>query len=317
MGLKPKPFENSDEAKEPHLKRCRNNATYSNRNNRENKKKKDDEESISSSKHIVFDEDVSKGIEVVPVSMVNDVDCKKVPVFRYITRMIYPKWCNPVKGPYVGCNCTGECSDSVKCFCALKNEGKIPFDKNKAIRTTEQDIIYECGPYCKCSSSCRNRVSQYGIKFKLQIFKTKKKGWGVRSHNRIPAGSFVCEYLGEIIDDEQAVKMIDNDQYLFNLGNDLNGDVYGNYTINADHYGNVARFINHSCSPNLFCQRVLYDHDDGRIPHMMLFAAIDIPKMQELTLDYHYEIDQVIDSNGKVKKKKCYCGALECCGRLY
>jgi euchromatic histone-lysine N-methyltransferase len=105
--------------------------------------------------------------------------------------------------------------------------------------------------------------------------------------------------LGKIFEDEEAVKMINNDHYLFNLGN---GNVFGYYTINVDHYGNVERFINHGCSLNLFCQRVLYDHDDGRIPHMMLFAAKDIPKMQELTLDYHYEIDQVIDSNGKVKK---------------
>ncbi|WJX81581.1 [histone H3]-lysine(4) N-trimethyltransferase [Trifolium repens] len=120
--------------------------------------------------------------------------------------------------------------------------------------------------------------------------------------------------LGKIFEDEEAVKMINNDHYLFNLGN---GNVFGYYTINVDHYGNVERFINHGCSLNLFCQRVLYDHDDGRIPHMMLFAAKDIPKMQELTLDYHYEIDQVIDSNVKVKKKKTYCGALECCGRLY
>jgi hypothetical protein len=35
----------------------------------------------------------------------------------------------------------------------------------------------------------------------------------------------------------------------------------------------VESFINHSCSPNLFCQKVLYDHDDGRISHNMLFQA--------------------------------------------
>jgi hypothetical protein len=69
MGLKPKPFKNSDEAKEPHLKCCHNNATYSNKNNKENRKKKDNEESTSSSKHIVFDEDVSKRIEVVHINM--------------------------------------------------------------------------------------------------------------------------------------------------------------------------------------------------------------------------------------------------------
>jgi euchromatic histone-lysine N-methyltransferase len=83
----------------------------------------------------------------------------------------------------------------------------------------------------------------------------------------------------------------------------------------VNHNGNVAKIINHSCFPDLICLKVLCDHDDGMIPHIMLFVVKDIPKMQELTFDYHYEIDQVIDSNVKVKKKKYYCGALECCGK--
>jgi hypothetical protein len=97
------------------------------------------------------------------------------------------------------------------------------------------------------------------------------------------------------------------------------GSDSGRFTIDAAKYGNMARFINHSCSPNFFARNVLYvyDDDDLRIPHILLYAAMDIPKMNELTYNYNYKINQVTDSNGKVWKKECYYGAFECIRRLY
>ncbi|KAJ6327240.1 hypothetical protein OIU78_014173 [Salix suchowensis] len=89
------------------------------------------------------------------------------------------------------------------------------------------------------------------------------------------------------------------------------------FTIDAAQCGGVGRFINHSCSPNLYAQNVLYDHDDKRIPHVMFFAVENIPPLQELTYHYNYMIDQVFDSNGNIKKKSCHCGSPECTGRMY
>lgn len=58
------------------------------------------------------------------------------------------------------------------------------------------------------------------------------------------------------------------------------------FVIDATQHGEVGRFVNHSSpSPNLFLQSVLYDHDDLRMPHMMLFAKKSIPPKQELTYD--------------------------------
>lgn len=89
------------------------------------------------------------------------------------------------------------------------------------------------------------------------------------------------------------------------------------YTVDASKHGNVGRFINHSCSPNLYAQNVLYDHDDKSMPHIMLFAAENIPPLQELTYHYNYAVDQVHDSDGNIKRKDCHCGSDECTGRLY
>lgn len=279
-------------------------------------------------------DDISMGKESIPIFAVNTIDDEKPSPFKYITSMIYPDWCHRI--PPDGCDCSDGCSDSEKCSCAVKNGGEIPYNYNGAI-VEAKPLVYECGPSCKCSSSCHNRVSQHGIKFQLEIFKTTSRGWGVRSLTSIPSGSFICEYIGELLEDKEAEKRAGNDEYLFDIGHNYSETLWdgistfmpdsqsgscafmedGGFTIDAAQYGNVGRFINHSCSPNLYAQNVLYDHDDKRIPHIMLFAAENIPPLQELTYHYNYMIDQVRDSNGNIKMKSCYCGSDECTGRMY
>lgn len=80
------------------------------------------------------------------------------------------------------------------------------------------------------------------------IFRTKRKGWGLKTLDYIHANQFVTEYVGEILTSEDAEERGQTyDQmgqtYLFDL--DYNdGDCV--YTIDAFRFGNVAHFINHS-----------------------------------------------------------------------
>ncbi|XP_047079607.1 histone-lysine N-methyltransferase, H3 lysine-9 specific SUVH5-like [Lolium rigidum] len=278
-------------------------------------------------------EDISAGVENIPISAINSVSNEYPMPFSYISHMQYP--INYQLEPPSGCDCVGGCMNSPKCACAVKNGGKIPFSKNG--RTFgEKPLIYECGPSCKCPPTCHNRVSQRGIKFRLQVFKTKSMGWGVRTLDFIPNGSFVCEYTGELVKDEDAEKT-ENDEYLFNIGHNYynvsrwdnllktipslrsgpqEGEV-NDIAVDALKSGNFARFINHSCSGNLFSQNVLYDHDNKSMPHIALFADVDIPPLQPLSYDYNYTIDGVRDPQGNIKKKKCLCGSSECNGWLY
>jgi euchromatic histone-lysine N-methyltransferase len=273
-------------------------------------------------------DDISGGKEVFPVCAFNTIDDKKPPPFTYITSMMFPDHYSPI--PPKGCDCIRGCVDSKKCSCAVNNGGELPFNHNGAI-VEAKTLVYECGPSCKCSGSCHNRVSQHGMKIQLEIFKTESRGWGVRSIHSISSGSFICEYIGELLDDREAEQRTGNDEYLFDIGQNLSGGSLGpdseqnssealeevGYTIDAVEFGNIGRFINHSCSPNLYAQNVIYDNEDTRIPHIMFFAAENIPPLQELTYHYNYSIDQVRDSNGNIKKKSCYCGSAECTGRLY
>ncbi|KAJ1289422.1 hypothetical protein BS78_02G163200 [Paspalum vaginatum] len=264
--------------------------------------------------------DISQGSERIPICVINTIDDMRPA---------------PFKEPPKGCNCTNGCSDSVSCACAVKNLGEIPFNFNGAI-IEARSLIYECGPSCRCPPTCHNRVSQHGIKIPLEIFKTGKTGWGVRSLSSISSGCFICEYTGELLEDREAEKR-QNDEYLFDIGSNYHDNelweglkpvvgaqssassskIMEGFTIDAAECGNVGRFINHSCSPNLYAQNVLWDHDDIRRPHVMFFAAENIPPLQELTYHYNYKVGEVFDENGEEKVKHCYCGASDCCGRLY
>ncbi|KAG8082866.1 hypothetical protein GUJ93_ZPchr0014g46808 [Zizania palustris] len=277
--------------------------------------------------------DLSRGLERIPVSVVNSISDEYPMPYRYISRLQYPRNFHPA--PPEGCGCVGGCSDSKRCACAVKNGGEIPFN-DKGCIIVAKPLVYECGPSCKCPPTCHNRVGQHGIKFRMQVFKTKSMGWGVRTLDFIPSGSFVCEYIGEVLDDEEAQKRT-TDEYLFAIGHNYydavlwaglsrsipslqkgpDKDEEAGFAVDASKMGNFAKFINHSCTPNLYAQNVLYDHDDKNVPRIMFFACEDIPPHQELAYHYNYTIDQVYDVNGNLKKKKCLCGSTECDGWLY
>lgn len=72
---------------------------------------------------------------------------------------------------------------------------------------------------CSCHTlTCNNRVVQRGVTHRFQLFKTASKGWGIRTLKAIPKGTYVCEYVGEVISDQEADRRED-DSYLFDLDN--------------------------------------------------------------------------------------------------
>lgn len=57
------------------------------------------------------------------------------------------------------------------------------------------------------------------------------------------------------------------------------------YCIDARYYGNISRFINHLCDPNLIPVRVFMLHQDLRFPRIAFFSSRDILSGQELGWD--------------------------------
>ncbi|KAJ6831971.1 histone-lysine N-methyltransferase, H3 lysine-9 specific SUVH4 [Iris pallida] len=296
--------------------------------------------SISDVRGLVCD-DISGGQEKIPIPATNVVDDPPfAPTdFTYFKSIKLAKNVKLPKSTH-GCNCKGECVDPRICSCARLNGTDFPYVRKDGGRLIEaKAVIFECGPGCGCSLSCVNRTSQQGLKYQLEVFRTANKGWAVRSWDTIPAGAPVCEYIGELSRSDE-VDAISENNYIFDIDclqtmkgldgretrtggeavlatfDDKRSEVE-EYCINARVVGNVARFINHSCQPNLFVQCVLSSHHDVKLARVVLFAADTIPPLQELSYDYGYALDSVVRPDGSVVKLACYCGAVGCRKRLH
>uniref|UniRef100_A0A8C3MVW8 Uncharacterized protein n=1 Tax=Geospiza parvula TaxID=87175 RepID=A0A8C3MVW8_GEOPR len=202
------------------------------------------------------------------------------------------------------CTCQDDCSSS-NCLCGqlsircwYDKDGRLLQEFNKI----EPPLIFECNQACTCWRSCKNRVVQSGIKVRLQLYRTAKMGWGVRALQAIPPGTFICEYVGELISDAEA-DVREDDSYLFDLDN-KDGEVY---CIDARYYGNVSRFINHLCDPNIIPVRVFMLHQDLRFPRIAFFSSRHIRPGEELGFDYG---DRFWDI--KSKYFPCQCGSEKC-----
>ncbi|GLU13667.1 hypothetical protein SLE2022_302870 [Rubroshorea leprosula] len=198
--------------------------------------------------------------------------------------------------------------------------GRFPYDDKGRIILEEGYLVYECNSMCSCKRTCPNRVLQNGVRVKLEVFKTKNKGWGVRAGETILRGTFVCEYVGEILDEHEANKRFtrygrEDCSYMYNIdshNNDMSRLIEGQnrFVIDATKCGNVSRFINHSCSPNLVNHQVLVESMDCHRAHIGLYASQDIALGEELTCDFRYEL---LPGDGY----PCQCGASKCRGRVH
>ncbi|XP_032729939.1 histone-lysine N-methyltransferase SETDB2 isoform X4 [Lontra canadensis] len=162
---------------------------------------------------IVSDMDISHGVESVPISFCNEIDNRKLPQFKY-RRTMWPRayYLNSFTNMLTdSCDCSEGCIDITKCAClqlTARNAKTCPLSSNKITtgykyKRLQRQIptgIYECSLLCKCNRRmCQNRVVQHGPQVRLQVFKTEKKGWGVRCLDDIDRGTFVCIYSGRLL----------------------------------------------------------------------------------------------------------------------
>ncbi|XP_022744548.1 LOW QUALITY PROTEIN: histone-lysine N-methyltransferase, H3 lysine-9 specific SUVH1-like [Durio zibethinus] len=295
-----------------------------------------------SSRAVLILPDLTSGAESTPVSLVNEVDDEKGPPhFTYSSTVKYPKSFKLVQ-PSFGCNCLDTCqAGNSNCSCIQKNGGDFPYTAN-GILVCGKPMIYECGPSCLCFRNCKNRLLQTGFKVHFEVFKTKDRGWGLRSWDPIRAGTFICEYAGEVIDKIKARQDGgdgENNEYAFhtnrlyesfkwNCETEVLGegssdttecfDIPSPLIISSENSGNVARFMNHSCSPNVFWQPITYEHNNEAFLHIAFFAKRHIPPMTELTYDYGIRrSDETESNNVEYGRKKCLCGSPKCRGYFY
>jgi len=233
--------------------------------------------------------------------------------------------CKPNMGRFCGCEYPKDCEcleyarvDEEK----LTNEERVRYDKAKRQGGSTMGLpknfpyaketgllvqayldhrypIYECNDRCKCGKNCKTKVVQWGRKVGLEIFKTKTRGWGLRSTEALLKGQFVDVYRGEVITNEEADRRQEQaektkESYLFSLDK-FEDIVKPLYLVDGEFMGGPARFINHSCDSNCAQYAVCYDRNNPYIYDIAIFAIRDIPAGEELSFDY---LDVDLDDDG-------------------
>ncbi|TIA03695.1 histone H3-K4 methyltransferase Set1 [Aureobasidium pullulans] len=131
-------------------------------------------------------------------------------------------------------------------------------------------------------------------------------GWGLYAMENIAFNDLIIEYVGEKVRQKVAdLREIKYDKqgigssYLFRMVDDE--------IVDATKKGGIARFINHSCTPN--CTAKIIKVDGTR--RIVIYALKDIAKNEELTYDYKFEREY-----GSDDRIPCLCGSVGCKGFL-
>jgi SET domain-containing protein len=123
--------------------------------------------------------------------------------------------------------------------------------------------------------------------FKQVKVKRGLHGLGLFAGENIKKGEIIIEYIGNILNKEEADKKV-NAQYLF--------EITRNKTIDGSPRWNIARYANHSCDGNAES-----DIKQGRV---FVKAAENIKEGEEIVYDYGEEF-----AKEYIAPKKCHCGA--------
>ncbi|HEY4487892.1 MAG TPA: SET domain-containing protein [Candidatus Paceibacterota bacterium] len=111
-------------------------------------------------------------------------------------------------------------------------------------------------------------------------------GLGLFARVQIGKGDFIAEYTGTRIPTPDAEEL--DSRYLFEIDE--------KWTIEGSSRSNIARYINHSCKPNV--EAVIEDGQGGE-DHINIYAMRNIGAGEEFTIDYGEEyFDEFIRPRG-------------------
>lgn len=140
-------------------------------------------------------------------------------------------------------------------------------------------LHFECSKTnCPAGDRCQNQKLRNREYADLKIIQTNHRGFGAATVKDLPEGTFVIEYVGDLINSAELnkrmnakIKNKEKDFYFLTVESDL--------YVDAEPAGNQARFINHSCKPNCETRKITVDGNtrigiftNQFIPAVILFA---------------------------------------------
>ncbi|GAB6030334.1 hypothetical protein CHUAL_006001 [Chamberlinius hualienensis] len=183
----------------------------------------------------------------------------------------------------------------------LTNKAKVAAQITRDVRSNQRRLLTSFGFEADSDLLKFNQ-----LKFRKKQLKFAKSGihdWGLFALEPIAADEMVIEYVGQlvrpIVADTRERKYEEigiGSSYLFRV--DLET------IIDATKWGNLARFINHSCNPNCYAKVVTVESQKK----IVIYSKQPINVNEEITYDYKFPLED--------EKIPCRCGAPQCRGTL-
>ena len=191
------------------------------------------------------------------------------------------------------------------CDCSTSEEERADGLEPCGFECINRMLLIECdAATCPCGEYCLNRHFQLHCYPPVEPFRAGGKGYGLRALETIEVGTFVMEYVGELIDFAEFQRRV-FDYEAGGLRHHYFMQIHANLFVDATRRGNLSRFMNHSCDPNCETQKWTVC---GEV-RVGFFARRRIGAGDELTFDYQYE-------TYGTEAQKCLCGAPTCRGVL-
>jgi SET domain-containing protein len=130
--------------------------------------------------------------------------------------------------------------------------------------------------------------------FNLAIVRSPIHRWGVIAEQSIPAGEYVIEYTGQLLNRRQHKEVTSGRKYIYTYCLD------DYWSLDGAVRGSGAERVNHSCDPNLYAE--IRGH------RVYFYSLRRIKRGEELTVDYQFEYDK----NPVI----CLCGTKKCRGTI-
>ncbi|KAF7660564.1 hypothetical protein LDENG_00279940 [Lucifuga dentata] len=140
-------------------------------------------------------------------------------------------------------------------------------------------------------------------KKKLRFGRSRIHEWGLFAMEPIAADEMVIEYVGQnirqMVADNREKRYAQQgigSSYLFRVDHDT--------IIDATKCGNLARFINHCCTPNCYAKVITIESQKK----IVIYSKQAIAVNEEITYDYKFPLEE--------NKIPCLCGTENCRGTL-
>lgn len=180
----------------------------------------------------------------------------------------------------------GECPKSFKgCTC----KSATACHQNQCVcvsfgRECDPDLCKSCGVgnAPRQARACCNAGLRLGLRYRTVAGRSEIHGWGVYAGEDIPKNALIGEYLGEVIQENEAEKrgrVYDemNYSFLFNIT--------ANFAIDSTRLGSKLKYCNHSAQPNCV-PRLMRVGGDVRVG---IYSKKAIVAFEELFFDYGSE----------------------------